>query len=125
MVAKWNRGESSWVAPNMNSPAMESGKEMVGAKFMEGSTVLHAVAGENSGICFAQRNQGDSNHRENIMGDKYGNKDTIVTDPKRRRVAGEDNMEMDNQNSVHGLHLTNGLKNLLEAGPGLQARLEQ
>lgn len=46
-------------------------------------------------------------------------------DPKRRRLDSIDNMESDEETVFHGLNPINNSKNLREAGPVIQARLDQ
>lgn len=121
--AKWLRnstaGESSWEQSNRSTPAADR------ARFMEVDRLVTEIPGENSIICFVEKNQSDVNHKKDIAAEIKGKNEMVVTDPKRRRVICVDNEELDNQSTVHGLHLIDGPKNGLEAGSVLQARLDQ
>lgn len=59
------------------------------------------------------------------MGGNYFGKNTVIIDPKRRRVEHVDNMEQTEGKLVNGLINTDRPKNLREAGPVEQARLQQ
>lgn len=58
------------------------------------------------------------------MGGNNIHNEIVVIETKRMRVVNE--MDMENQeNEIAGTDNTNGPKNLLETGSGIQARLEQ
>ncbi|XP_017254540.1 uncharacterized protein LOC108224425 [Daucus carota subsp. sativus] len=127
--ARWIRnggeGGQSWQS---NSGA-DQAKNM-GARFMEVDGRITEISGE---IGVIQFNQGNPNLGAKITGDtemsgKVIEHETTVTDSKRKR--GNEDTNVDSSGVVNGeskgLDMSNiGPKNLLEAGPVVQARLQQ
>lgn len=105
--------------PSVNTPATEISRDKEGPKFMEVDGILRAKSGENGGIQFVQPDQRDINQTKDIIGEKAGESDIIIMDPKRRCVESTDNMELDDHDIMHGPHSTDGPKNLSEEGPEL------
>lgn len=118
---KWEEGTSG----NRDETTVQ-GSGMMQARFMEVDGVVSEIQGENGAITVTPKNQEinvDDNNisnqlEENEEGDKVENT-TVIIDPKRRR------MELDMGVTYSGPGEIDGPKNLREAGPGMQARLNQ
>lgn len=132
--ARWLRtgsdGRNQWGTRDgsKSSPTTVHGGAQLAPKFMEVDGVMREIVGDDGGIRIEERNQGqrpsDKNNLNYAMIDTEGSihgKERIVVDPKRKRVEQEENTEV----TELDIMLNNGPKNLLEAGPVIQARLNQ
>lgn len=115
-----NSSESKFSATDRQAQAM-------GERFMEIDGRVTENLGKEVAICFTQRDQGDifqdkDNTNEEIIKEDGKNQmvETVVIDTKRKRVDKEYNIEIDGLGM-----LTDGPKNGSEAGPVIQARLQQ
>lgn len=135
--SRWlrNGGGSKWVKEDSSNTEMTTGEgeERTGAKFKEADGVVSGKFGDKGMITVKTKNQGEkdmggSNFNESDKDDFDGN-NNIVIDSKRRRTEtnlktselGPTNMQTDGLDEL-GLNVS---KNGTEAGPGIQARLEQ
>lgn len=115
------------------------GDQQNAAKFMEIDGRVSKILGNDGIVCYNQRHQRDrlqaemaENKGKDLMGGKQFEILSVVTDTKRKRLNEEINMERGNKDMEnHGLEDETessnnvGPKNLIEAGPVLQARLTQ
>lgn len=99
---------------------------------MEVDGKLREVLGDGGAIYFAPRNQGNvvtgkiaTNQGEDLAGRKYFKTEIVVIDMKRRRVDNAIITETDGLENISDHKISDGPKNLEEAGPVLQARLEK
>lgn len=138
MGAKWLRngvdggqawGEEKGKQERSTTVHGEDGRD---ERIMEEDANLNENSGETGGIRIVSRDQGGilkinsfADQTEDIAGEITRGKETIVVDPKRRRLDSIDNMESDEETVLHGLNPINIPKNLREAGPVIQARLDQ
>lgn len=117
----WNSGEKD---KNVN---MMSGVGDAAARFMETDGVLTDIEGKEIGILVRQRDHGDCVTKQTTgLADVTGGNNIqyeIVVIVTKRRVDNE--MDTNNQEEEIVTEYNNRPKNILEAGPGLQARLEQ
>lgn len=134
MGAKWLRnnqdGGQAWNSGEKDRNAnMMSGGGDATARFMETDGVIAEITGKEIGIQVKQRDHGDCVNQQttglsDVMGGNNIQNEIVVIETKRRRV----NNEMDTDDQEKEIAVTensNGPKNVLEAGPGVQARLEQ
>lgn len=139
--ARWlrNGGEEgqSWRSNScgfQSTTAMNQGRD-TGERFMEIDGRITEITGETCAIQFSQGNQRSELQdmgaiiKEGIeMSGKRNENEIVVSDSKRKRGNEENNVELKADSTVNstGLDMSNiGPKNLLEAGPVVQARLQQ
>lgn len=135
--ARWlrntNTGENQWEAHTAYSGTTTTNQdgEKTEARFMEVDGTFREISGNDDVVKIVTRNQGNSENLNLLQnqGDMTGNnnlnlKETIVLDPKRRRVEPDLQGEVVGQDNVYadGLEIGNGPKNVNVAGSGLQAR---
>lgn len=131
-----NGGEASqaWEANMVESSqsAIVHGHDKAEARFMEVDGTITKVSGDHGGIRIVQRNQRDMTvereaaiQLERITGENNIQNETDVLDPKRKRVDMENIMDENGEELLNGPIINSGPKNLREAGPVLQARLDQ
>ncbi|WOH11863.1 hypothetical protein DCAR_0831359 [Daucus carota subsp. sativus] len=108
------------------------GGDRVHAKFMDVDGKLGEFFGDNGGIKIVQRDQGGNsknnslpNQKEIITEAVFQDSEVVIIDPKRRRVADEDTTKGDGVDNFEGPSNLGGPKNLQEAGPVPQARLDK
>lgn len=110
---------------------------------METEGVISEIPSSKGGICFVQKKQGNNNQDNTTKNQGYAlgwkefEHETVITDVKCKRV---ERLNEEGNNGLienNGLDASNGLvennvtendigpKNILEAGPGVQARLGQ
>lgn len=102
-----------------------------GPKFMEvDGGMMREISGDDEAVRIVSRDKGDKiiinseqNQREVVEND-LNLDDRVILDPKRKRIEEDLQENAIDQESmqVNGLVINNGSKNVLLAGPGLQAR---
>lgn len=136
--AKWlrNSGDSNraWdeVSSTVGKETTVQGKEMVDARFMEVDGIISKKIGETGGIKLVPRNQ-ESSLDNNIIGDQLADKagggnferNMAILESKRKRMEHDNIMGYEAEELVSGLVNSDGPKNLIEADPVVQARLNQ
>ncbi|KAL1823409.1 hypothetical protein ACET3Z_010187 [Daucus carota] len=129
--ARWlrNEGEGS---QTWNREASMQGGDRVVARFMEVDGKIGEVSGDDGGIRIVQRDQGDISgdngtlkQKDIIMGGKIFENETVIVELKRRRVDNAEITESEGEDITDGPTTSDGPKNLREAGPVVQARLDQ
>lgn len=120
------------VGVNINSGSWCTRQGKGGCKVNGGGWKNQRNFREQGGIRVIHRDQRDMveedvtiNQLENITGENNIAKEVVIMDLKRRRVNKNFTQENIEGESVNGLINTDGPKNLQEAGPELQARLNQ
>lgn len=137
--ARWLRngadgGKQSWATKGSATtcPGGDHGGATVTARFMEIDGQVGEILGEVGAIRCVQRESGNKssnsitlNTEEIKQGGNEFENEVVVLESKRKRV--EDITELDETEPVIQLANTSkyGPKNLLEAGPGAQARLDK
>lgn len=142
MLRNNTEGGKAWdVKENMTAGSAVGGRDKVEARFMEVDGGLAEIGGDFSRIRILEKKNQEGGIIENsnlnvnvdILEGKDFEKETILFDPKRRRMDNGDKMMKnisDNTteleiNTTTGLELNNGPKNGREAGPVNQARLRK
>lgn len=136
--AKWLRngpdGGSPWTSNAEVSKGQTTvhGGDRVEAYFMEVDGKLRWSLGDRGVIFFAPRNHGNvviekstTNQGADVAGNKSFETETVVIDMKRSRVDNAKITETDGLENMSVSKISDGPKNLEEAGPVLQARLEK
>lgn len=134
MGVRWLRnggeGGHAWgpeAEKEQNSTTMQGG-DRAEARFMEMDGRVNEVSGDNGGIRVVQRHQGSNSKNNSIL--NQGENITVeqeitIIDPKRRRVDNADKTEGDSMENTNGPTTKDGSLNLPNAGPVIQARLDQ
>lgn len=126
----WDEGASSG-----NKETTKQGGTTVAtmdARFMEDDGIISENHVDDGGIKVIARNQEnswDSNKKADQLADSAGGgkfeKSMTILDPKRKRVEEKSDIGFENPETLNGLDLPNGSKNLKEVGPVIQAHLNQ
>lgn len=130
--AKWlrNAGMKNTMDDRKSEAANEQPPDGVVAKFMEIDGKVRENYGDNGGIVLTNsKTNGLENITGNQLQDLGGNdmfeNDRIISDTKRKRVAGKEQILTDGLKNIIDSTSSVGPKNLQEAGPVVQARLQQ
>lgn len=135
MGAKWLRNgtENSKVGEaevkKSEAETTVRGRDRVEARFMEVDGKLAEIGGDTGGIRIVQQNQESGNQDKYVLNAKADNtegnkfeKETVMIDPKRRRVNDEVRTGENTSDITNGLSLEHGPKNVIGAGAVEQAR---
>lgn len=137
--AKWLRNSSnggqSWSSGSQENHGngMQEGRDVT-VRFMETDGIMTEIPGKEVGMQFKQRDQGDYVSQRTsglsdtvVRGGNIVQNEIVVLDSKRRRLDIDNELDTKNQERnmvVMESDNTNGPKNGLEEGTGLQARLQ-